>query len=72
MNKASGKGTKDDPWKLKTPPGTSDYQMWRDDTAEPALSVVGEPEPDGSGAPIPHGSKPGALHHLRHDTPHRR
>jgi hypothetical protein len=24
------KGTKEDPWKLKTPPGTSDYQMWRD------------------------------------------
>src|SRR5258706_827528 len=39
MNKASGKGTKDDPWKLKTPPGTSDYQMWRDDTAEPPALV---------------------------------
>ncbi len=39
MNKASGKGTKDDPWKLKTPPGTSDYQMWRDDTEEPPALV---------------------------------
>ena len=30
---ATGSGTKDDPWALKTPPGTSDYQMWRDETA---------------------------------------
>ena len=26
-----GSGTKDDPWVLKTPPGTSEYQMWRDE-----------------------------------------
>jgi hypothetical protein len=31
----TGTGTKDDPWVLKTPPGTSDYQMWRDETADP-------------------------------------
>ena len=30
----SGKGTKDDPWVLKTPPGTSEYQMWRDEDAD--------------------------------------
>ena len=30
-----GSGTKDDPWELKTPPGTSDYQMWRDESADP-------------------------------------
>jgi hypothetical protein len=24
-------GTKDDPWQLTTPPGSSSYQMWRDD-----------------------------------------
>jgi len=24
-------GTKDDPWVLKTPPGTSSYTMYRDD-----------------------------------------
>lgn len=24
------KGTKDNPWKLKTPPGTSDYEMYKD------------------------------------------
>src|SRR5439155_6843885 len=43
-----------------------------EDTAEPALSIVGEADSDDSGAPAPHGSKPGGLHHLRHDTPHRR
>ena len=26
-------GTKDDPWELKTPPGTSSYTMYRDDDA---------------------------------------
>ena len=36
---ASGSGTKDDPWQLKTPPGTSEYQMWRDDTADPPVIV---------------------------------
>ena len=36
---ATGKGTKDDPWILKTPPGTSDYQMYRDDTVDPAVIV---------------------------------
>ena len=32
-------GTKDDPWALKTPPGTSEYTMYRDDEADPALIV---------------------------------
>jgi hypothetical protein len=27
---ATGSGTKDDPWQLKTPPGTSDYTMHRE------------------------------------------
>lgn len=35
----SGSGTKDDPWNLTTPPGTSQYQMWRDDSADPAVIV---------------------------------
>lgn len=35
----SGKGTKDDPWKLKTPPLTSEYTMYRDEEAEPPLLV---------------------------------
>ena len=36
---AKGSGTKEDPWQLKTPPGTSDYQMWRDETADPPTLV---------------------------------
>ena len=28
---ATGSGTAEDPWVLKTPPGTSEYQMNRDD-----------------------------------------
>ena len=36
---AKGQGTKEDPWVLKTPPGTSDYQMWRDETADPPTLV---------------------------------
>ena len=34
-----GSGTKDDPWQLSTPPGTSEYQMWRDDAADPPALV---------------------------------
>ena len=36
---AIGTGTKDDPWQLKTAPGTSDYQMYRDETADPPVLV---------------------------------
>ena len=36
---ATGTGTKDDPWVLKTPPGSSDYQMWRDDAGDPPAIV---------------------------------
>ena len=39
MAGARGSGTKEDPWKLKTPPGTSDYEMWRDDEADPPALV---------------------------------
>jgi hypothetical protein len=35
----SGSGTKDDPWKLKTPPLTADYTMHRDDSVQPPLLV---------------------------------
>jgi hypothetical protein len=28
-------GTKDDPWELSTPPRTSTYTMWADDTVDP-------------------------------------
>ncbi|HEY6472846.1 MAG TPA: hypothetical protein VIY26_08145 [Acidimicrobiales bacterium] len=33
------KGTKDDPWVLKTPPGSSHYTMYRDDAADPPQLV---------------------------------
>ncbi len=36
---ATGSGTKDDPWVLKTPPGTSEYTMYRDDAADPPQIV---------------------------------
>lgn len=32
-------GTKDDPWNLKTAPGTSEYQMWRDESVDPPALV---------------------------------
>ena len=35
MTSASGQGTKEDPWVLKTPPGTSQYTMYRDERADP-------------------------------------
>lgn len=35
----SGTGSPDDPWVLRTPPGTSEYTMHRDDTSEPAQLV---------------------------------
>jgi len=40
------KGTKESPWLLKTPPGTSDYMMYRDEAANPPalVCVVGKTE----------------------------
>jgi hypothetical protein len=35
----SGSGTKDDPWQLTTPPGTSAYAVYRDEAAEPPSLV---------------------------------
>ncbi len=35
----SGKGTKDDPWKLKTPPLSAEYTMYKDETVDPPLLV---------------------------------
>jgi hypothetical protein len=32
-------GTKADPWVLKTPPGTSDYTMYKDEEADPPALV---------------------------------
>ena len=38
-----GKGTANDPWVLKTPPGTSEYKMYRDETSDPPalMCIVG-------------------------------
>ncbi len=43
---ASGEGTRAAPWKLKTPPETSDYEMYRDDSSDPPILVctVGKSE----------------------------
>ena len=44
MSNAIGSGTRDDPWTLKTPSGSSAYQMYRDETADPPalVCVVGK------------------------------
>ncbi len=41
---ARAKGTKEDPWKLKTPPLTSDYEMYKDvkDGKEVIVCTVGK------------------------------
>ena len=36
---ATGSGTKDDPWQLATPPGTSAYTMYRDESTDPPSIV---------------------------------
>lgn len=36
---AVGSGTKDDPWRLRTPPGTAEYTMYRDETTDPPSIV---------------------------------
>ena len=35
----SGSGTRDDPWVLTTPSGGSEYQLWRDEDADPPALV---------------------------------
>jgi hypothetical protein len=47
----SGTGTKDDPWQLKTPPLTSDYEMYleeRDDWVELGSTDEQKPARDGT------------------------
>lgn len=41
---AKEKGTKESPWKLKTPPGTSEYEMYKDvkDGTEVIVCTVGK------------------------------
>jgi hypothetical protein len=33
-------GTPASPWRLKTPPGTSEYEAWRDESLDPPALVV--------------------------------
>jgi hypothetical protein len=40
MNKGTSAGTRSDPWTLKTPPGTSEYQAYLDELADPPALVV--------------------------------
>ena len=44
--KVAGEGTKAKPWKLKTPSGSSDYEMYRAEDADPPaiVCVVGKTE----------------------------
>jgi hypothetical protein len=37
---ANGQGTRERPWQLKTPGGTSDFQAYRDETLDPPALVV--------------------------------
>jgi hypothetical protein len=41
-----GDGTRERPWQLRTPPGTSAYEMYRDEAADPPalVCVVGRTE----------------------------
>jgi hypothetical protein len=39
---AQGNGTKDSPWELKTPPGTSDYTIYKDDEKNVLVCTVGK------------------------------
>jgi hypothetical protein len=36
----SAAGTPESPWNLKTPPGTAEYQAWRDPALDPPALVV--------------------------------
>jgi hypothetical protein len=35
----ANEGTRENPWKLKTPPGTGEYTMYRDEAADPPVIV---------------------------------
>ena len=44
MAAVKGTGTREDPWVLRTPPGSSEYLMYRDEAADPPalVCVVGK------------------------------
>jgi hypothetical protein len=37
---SKGKGTEDNPWILKTPPGTSEFKAYKDEASDPTAVVV--------------------------------
>ena len=39
MTNPAGAGTPQDPWRLRTPPGRSEYQAYRDETIDPPTLV---------------------------------
>jgi hypothetical protein len=39
QNEAQGQGTKEDPWRLTTPSGSSSYTLYRDDAHDPPALV---------------------------------
>jgi hypothetical protein len=39
-SKGTAEGTREEPWQLKTPPGTSEFQAFRDETLDPPALVV--------------------------------
>ncbi len=39
MTTTTGTGTRENPWRLKTASGTSEYEMYRDEAADPPLLV---------------------------------
>jgi len=39
QNEAQGQGTKEDPWRLTTPSGSSAYTLYRDDAHDPPVLV---------------------------------
>lgn len=42
MGELVGEGTAESPWQLRTPPGSSEYQMYRDEAAHTLICVVGK------------------------------
>jgi hypothetical protein len=40
IDHVEGSGTKEDPWILVTPPGTSEFDAWRDETLDPPALVI--------------------------------
>ena len=45
-NKVKGAGSKEEPWQLKTPSGTSEYIMYQDQTIDPPtlVCIIGKTE----------------------------